>query len=121
MKATNNNIVSLKASLVAAPTVDSVEKKDAIIAKKDAEIDIKIAKVVVRDAIIGNLNANISQMQLSMNVNTIDKKNFDPIFYSFKNVCRTLILCEDEALLNFTITFKVEEDKNTNTLPLTQN
>lgn len=73
LKVADNNIIALRASLVSTPTIDSLVKKDAIIADKDAKIATKIANVAIRDVIIGNLNANISQMQLSINVNKVDR------------------------------------------------
>lgn len=73
MKAIDNNIVAPKAILVTSPTADLLAQKDVAIARKDAKIATKITEIAVRDTIIGNLNANISQMQLSMNVNKIDR------------------------------------------------
>jgi len=52
----DNNIATLRESLVAAPTIDSMKKKDAKIATK-------IAKITSRDSTIGILNANIVQLQ----------------------------------------------------------
>lgn len=60
LKVANNNIATPKVSLATTPTIDSLGKKDAIIAQKNVEIAIKIIDIVVRDATISNLNANIS-------------------------------------------------------------
>lgn len=73
MKATDNNIWVLKASLVVTPTADSLGKKDAIITQRDADIASKVAKIATKDAIISNLNANVAQLQQSLNVNKVNK------------------------------------------------
>lgn len=73
LKAVENNISILKTSLAAAPTIDMLSQKDAIISQRDADIATRVAKIVMKDTIISSLNTNIAQLQLSLNVNKVDK------------------------------------------------
>lgn len=116
MKAINNNIATLKASLAATPTTNILVKKDVIIVGKDAKIATKIPDIATRETIIDNLNANISQLQLSMNVNKVDRNFFinrkEKFQEQLSRKIKNLIKLKDHINLYFLELKKLEANVN---------